>query len=162
MLYKITMIEIDIPGFGKLKFEYLVSDFSGTLSVDGVLLPNIKTRLRKAARLLNVRIITTDTYGTVTNQLKDIGVEIHVVRGPNADIQKEEYVEKLGAGKVVALGNGMNDRRMLRAARLGIAVMEGEGCVTDAIAKADICVRSASEGLDLLLKPERCKATLRF
>ncbi len=51
---------------------------------------------------------------------------------------------------------------MLKTARLGIAVTEGEGCAVDALIAADIHVRSTAEGLDLLLNPKRFKATLRF
>ena len=29
------MFKIDIPGFGVVRLEHLVSDFTGTLSVDG-------------------------------------------------------------------------------------------------------------------------------
>lgn len=54
-----------------------------------------------------------------------------------------------------------NDRRMLKIARLGIAVTEGEGCAVEAMLAADIHVRSAIDGLDLLLNPVRVKATLR-
>jgi hypothetical protein len=39
------MLEIDIPGFGRVKINYLVSDFTGTLSLDGKLLPGVKDRL---------------------------------------------------------------------------------------------------------------------
>ncbi len=41
------MLEIDIPGFGLIKLKHLVSDFTGTLSVDGKLLPGLKQRLNK-------------------------------------------------------------------------------------------------------------------
>mgnify|MGYP001563781915 CR=1 FL=1 len=34
---EVVMFEIDIPGFGLVKLEHLVSDFTGTLSVDGKL-----------------------------------------------------------------------------------------------------------------------------
>lgn len=51
---------------------------------------------------------------------------------------------------------------MLKAAKIGIAVTEGEGCAVDAIMAADIHVRSAIDGLDLLLNTKRCKAALRF
>jgi hypothetical protein len=51
---------------------------------------------------------------------------------------------------------------MLKAVRIGITVNEGEGCAVDAIMAANIHVRSAVEGLDLLLNPKRLKATLRF
>ena len=75
---------------------------------------------------------------------------------------KGEYVDMLGAEKVIALGNGKNDRRMLKAARIGVAVCLKEGCATEAITSADILVISPVDALDLLLKPKRCKATLRF
>jgi soluble P-type ATPase len=77
-------------------------------------------------------------------------------------VQKEEYVKKLGADSVVAFGNGNNDRKMLKAARIGIAVSQGEGCAVDAITSADIHVTSANIGLDLLLHPKRIKATQRY
>ena len=134
------MIEIDIPGFGPVRLEHLVSDFTGTLSVDGMLLSEVDARLNKLSEVLKVHILT----------------------GENHDVQKEDYVNKLGAGNVVALGNGKNDRKMLKAARIGIAVTEGEGCAVDAIMAADIHVRAALDGLDLLLNTKRCKATLRY
>ena len=51
---------------------------------------------------------------------------------------------------------------MLKVARIGIAVSEGEGCSVEALMAANIHVRSAVEGLELLLNLMRCKATLRF
>jgi soluble P-type ATPase len=71
-------------------------------------------------------------------------------------------VKKLGAESVVAFGNGKNDRKMLKAAKIGIAVTEGEGCAVDAILAADIHAVSSLDGLDLLLNTKRCKATLRY
>jgi soluble P-type ATPase len=41
------MLEIDIPGFGPIKVRHLVSDFTGTLSVDGRLLPEIKRTFKQ-------------------------------------------------------------------------------------------------------------------
>jgi soluble P-type ATPase len=156
------MIEIDIPGFGIVKLEHLVSDFTGTLSVDGILLPKVEARLNKLSETMKIHILTADTFGKAQAALKDVNCEMHILTGENHDVQKEEYVSKLGAGSVVALGNGKNDRKMLKAAKIGIAVTEGEGCAVDAIMAADIHVRSALDGLDLLLNTKRCKATLRF
>jgi soluble P-type ATPase len=51
---------------------------------------------------------------------------------------------------------------MLRAARIGVAVCLKEGCATDAITSADILVMYPVDAFDLLVKPKRCKATLRF
>ena len=156
------MLEIEIPGFGSLMLEHLVSDFTGTLSVDGILLPGVRERLNKIADLLEVHVLTSDTFGKARSELRDVRCKIHILSGSDHDIQKEEYVKRLGAHSVVAFGNGNNDRRMLKVARLGIAVTEGEGCAVDALMSADIHVRDINSGLDLLLNPKRCKATLRF
>ncbi|MEW6214921.1 MAG: HAD hydrolase family protein [Nitrospirota bacterium] len=156
------MFEIDIPGFGFVRLKHLVSDFTGTLSVDGRLLQGVRGQLNEIAKFLKVHILTADTFGKAKEELNGINCEIHILSGEDHDVQKEEYVKKLGAESVVAFGNGNNDRKMLKAARIGIAVSQGEGCAVDAIMAADIHVTSADIGLDLLLHPKRCKATLRF
>jgi soluble P-type ATPase len=156
------MIEIDIPGFGMVRLEHLVSDFTGTLSVDGVLVPRVEARLKKLSEVLKIHILTADTFGKAQMELRNVDCELRILTGENHDVQKEEYVNKLGPAEVVALGNGKNDRRMLKAARIGIAVSEGEGCAVDAIMAADIHVRAVLDGLDLLLNTKRCKATLRY
>ena len=71
-------------------------------------------------------------------------------------------MRKLNPEKVMAFGNGINDRRMLKAARGGVAVSQQEGCAVEALLAADILVTGANAGLDLLLHPKRLKATLRF
>lgn len=156
------MLEIDIPGFGRVEIHHLVSDFTGTLSVDGKLLPGVQERLMEMAKLLSIHILTADTFGMAEAELRGIPCVVHILHGKDHDVQKRMYVENLGAGHVAAFGNGKNDREMLQTARIGIAVSEDEGCAVDALTAADICVRSAVNGLDLLLKPKRCKATLRF
>ena len=156
------MFELDIPGFGPVRLEHLVSDFTGTLSVDGKLLPGVRERLNRVAALVRVHILTADTFGKARGELEGVRCEVHILAGENLDVQKEKYVKHLGAKGVVAFGNGKNDRRMLKAAKIGVAVSEGEGCAVDAIIAADVHVMKALDGLDLLLKPKRLKATLRF
>lgn len=62
---------------------------------------------------------------------------------------------------MVAVGNGMNDRLMLRTAALGILVLGNEGTSVQALSSADIVVKDILDGLDLLLNPKRIIATLR-
>jgi len=119
------MHEIDIPGFGAVNLEHLVSDFTGTLSVDGRLLPGVRGQLNEMAKFLKIHILTADTFGKATAELEGIDCEIHILKGKDHDTQKEEYVKKLGAQKVIAFGNGNNDRKMLKTARIGIAVSQG-------------------------------------
>jgi soluble P-type ATPase len=156
------MFKLDIPGFGLIKLNHLVSDFTGTLSVDGKLLPGVKARLNKISKFLKVHILTADTFGKARSELKGIKCEMHILEGRNHDIQKEKYIKKLSGENVITLGNGNNDRKMLKTARIGIAVCLQEGCSADAIKSADILVKSTADALDLLLKPKRLKATLRF
>ena len=156
------MLEIDIPGFGHIRLEHMVSDFTGTLSVDGRLMPGVKERLNRIARFMNIHILTADTFGIAKAELKGIACDIHILTGDNHDVQKQHYVNDLGPDKVIAFGNGNNDRLMLKTAKIGVAVCLKEGCAVDAIKSADILITSTTAALDLLLHPKRLKATMRF
>src|SRR5687767_8669607 len=74
---------------------------------------------------------------------------------------KAAYVRQLGAGRVACIGNGRNDRLMLRVAGLGIAVVQAEGASAEALAAADLVVPTVRDALDLLLRPRRLLASLR-
>jgi soluble P-type ATPase len=156
------MLEIQVPGFGEVLLEHLVSDFTGTLSVDGTLLPTVREQLNSISKFMKIHILTADTFGRAQSEMQGIPCELFILTGENHDIQKENYVRNLNAEKVCAFGNGINDRKMLKAARVGLAVSQGEGCAVEAILAADIHVTSAEIGLGLLLHPKRLKAGLRF
>jgi len=156
------MIEISIPGFGKLSLKHLVLDYNGTLATDGILIAGVQERLFQLNKLITIHILTADTFGLAASELTNIPCKITIIEGTNEDQQKEEYVNSLGLENVVAFGNGNNDRKMLTAARLGISIIGSEGCSPAAIQAADMIVANILDGLDLLLKPLRCKATLRF
>lgn len=155
------MLSIDIPGFGPLELAHLVCDYTGTLSVDGRLLPGVKELLDKLAASLTIHVVTADTFGRANEELAGQPCTVTVLSGQNLDVQKEQYVLALDKDRVVAIGNGANDRRMLRVSKLALAVAEGEGCALDALLNADILVRSIHEGLSLLLNPQRIVATLK-
>jgi soluble P-type ATPase len=159
---RIAMLEIQIPGFGVTLLEHLVSDFTGTLSVDGKLIPKVRDRLNSISKFLEIHILTADTFGMAKMEMHDIPCELFILTGENHDVQKENYVHTINAEKVIAFGNGNNDRKMLKAARVGLAVSQEEGCAVEALLAADIHVTSALTGLDLLLHPKRLKAALRF
>jgi soluble P-type ATPase len=122
------MFELEIPGFGKVELEYLVSDFTGTLSVDGKLIPGVEERLNKTSEFLKIYVLTADTFGRAEKELSGVNCEVIILQGADQDKQKEEFVKKLGAEKVIAFGNGNNDRRMLKAAKIGVCVLLDEGC----------------------------------
>lgn len=155
------MLKIDIPGFGPLELEHLVSDFTGTLSVDGHLLPGVGELFDQLSTSLTIHVLTADTFGRVHQELDGRPCTVTVLSGQNLDVQKELYVQALDKERVVAIGNGANDRRMLKVSKLAIAVSEGEGCAIDALLNADILVRNINDGLSLLLNPQRIAATLK-
>ena len=156
------MIELEIPGWGKLELKHLALDYNGTLSLDGLILKGIEDRLVKLSNTIHIHVLTADTFGKAASQLEDIPCKLHILEKNNEDSQKEKYIHSLDSKNVVAIGNGNNDRSMLKAARLGIAVLGSEGCANTAIQAADIIVTDINRGLDLLLNPLRCMATLRF
>ena len=156
------MLQIDIPGFGTITLKQVFSDFTGTLSVGGVLLPSVEKKLNQVAEFLDVTILTADTFGVAKKQLQCVNCAVHILPERPLDIEKERYLNQAGAEQSIALGNGINDRLMLRAARVGIVVCEGEGCAVKAAQHGDILVNRAVDALDLLLEPKRLKATLRF
>ena len=156
------MIAVDIPGFGEVKIKYLVCDYSGTLSVDGKLLKGIKGILNSLSEKLEIHVLTADTHGQAKNQLEGVNCTLRIIENDNQHFQKEDYIRKLGADHVFAVGNGNNDTLMLSTARVGVAVCLNEGASALALNHADIAVNSVEDAFNLLMFPNRLKATLRF
>ena len=155
------MITIDIPGGDTFTFRNLVLDYNGTIALDGTLLPGVAERLPQLARQLKVHVITADTHGTVAAMLAQANVHLVIIGAQQQDQEKLAFLESLGPDCTVAIGNGRNDRLMLAVARLGIGLLGQEGMCADLLHQADVLCRSIEEALDLLLKPDRLRATLR-
>ena len=155
------MIEVDIPDFGRLALEHLVLDYNGTLACDGELIDGIAPLLNRLSQKMKIHVVTADTFGKATDRLMNLPIELKILDADGQAESKKRYVESLDPERTVAIGNGRNDRIMLERARLGIAVMEREGCSVEALTAADVCTRTITDALDLLLNPKRLMATLR-
>ena len=157
------MISIDIPGREHpLEIEALVLDYNGTIAKDGALIEGIPKRLIKLAEAVEVYVLTADTYGTVRGQCEPLGVTVRTFPHAGAGVCKEEIVLELRRNaKVCAVGNGFNDVQMMDAADFAVAVLDAEGMYAGLLPHADVLVRSAEEALDLFLKADRLRATLR-
>ncbi len=155
------MLEIELPNKEKICLKYLVSDFTGTLSVDGILVSGVKEKLNEIAKFLEIHILTADTFKKAKQALEGINAKLVILNPGDEDIQKEKYIEELGKQWVIALGNGRNDKRMLKEAKIGIAIMLEEGCAVETLLNADIIVKSVLDALDLILNPKRLIAILR-
>jgi P-type E1-E2 ATPase len=138
-----------------------VLDYNGTLAVDGRLIPDVKLRLNRLAASLAVHVITADTFGSARGALRGVDCTLEVLKHGGEARAKAALVRRLGARRVACIGNGRNDRLMLRAAALGIATVQREGAAVEAVQAADIVVHDVRDALDLLLKPRRLLATLR-
>ena len=154
------MIRIEIPRREPREIAHVVLDYNGTIAVDGALLPSVRQRLEQLREAVEIHVLTADTYGTVWEQCQMPGVAVHTFPRAGAAACKAEIVSALQGG-VVCFGNGFNDLPMFSLAALSVAVLEGEGLCAQLLTQADVLVTSAADGLDLLLKPDRLRATLR-
>jgi soluble P-type ATPase len=162
---------VEVPGTGSLRLEYLLLDVNGTLADRGMLLPGVAERLTAVSRLLEVRLLTADTYGTlgeITAALggSAAGIAPGITHGITAQRvehgqQKAAIARNLGAQACAAVGNGANDALMLATVALGIAVLGPEGAAPATLQAADVVCPSILVALDLLADPRALAATLR-
>lgn len=158
------MFTLSIPGRDTLELRHLVSDVNGTLTLDGKLIPGVKESLEKLSRSFEIHLLSADTLGRLEDVQKQLGASltsaVKLAPGGEAE-QKFEYIQKLGAFETVAIGQGTNDRLMLKGAALGICVLSPEGTAVETMLSADIIVPDILSALELFLSPSRLKATLR-
>ena len=154
-------MKIQIPGTGELQIENMLMDYNGTLAVDGRIVSGVKERINELAPLVNFHVITADTFGSVEKALKDTNCTVTVLPKGNQDQAKLDYLKKLGPDKTICVGNGANDRLMLKESVLGIAVLLEEGLTVSALTAADIMVKNILDVFSYLEKPDRLVACLR-
>lgn len=155
------MIKVDIPGRKGLELNYAVFDFNGTMATDGILDKSIIGKMKELSKKLDIYVLSSDTYGTVQEQCKEIPVKVMVMSRDNGGANKQEFVNKLGRKNTVCIGNGANDAKMFEASAFAIIIMGDEGCAKKALLNADILVRNINDALDLLLNNSRIIASLR-
>ena len=155
------MIQVAIPGRGAMNLEVLVLDYNGTLALDGQMFESVRESLSLLSPFLEIHILTSDTFGTVEQQCKGLTVQVKVLENIDHTQEKADYLLQFGSREIVAIGNGANDQLMLEKAHLGIAVIGFEGASTKTLKSADLVVNKIEDGLSLLLKTQRLKATLR-
>jgi len=155
------MIELNIPGREELSIEHLVLDVNGTLAVDGILLDGVAKRIGVLRDRLTVHLLTANTHGeqAVIDHLLNLKAVI-IAPGDEAE-QKAVYIQQLGAEHVAAIGQGANDRLMLKNAALGICVMSVEGLAIETLNSSDLLMPNILSALDLFDRPLRLIASLR-
>lgn len=154
------MIEIKIPGREELNIRNIVFDYNGTIALDGLMDDYVKKELTKLEKLVNVYILTADTFGTVRKECYDLGIEVKTFPGEGAATFKRNIVNSL-EGDTICVGNGFNDIEMFKVSSLSICIMGKEGCCGGLIAHSDIVVNSIKDVFDLIFNVDRIRATLR-
>jgi len=154
-------MRIEIPGYGELELTHMVMDYNGTLAIDGQLIDGVKDALIKLSKRLSLHVLTADTFGIAKAGLEGIPCQLTILPKDDQQGGKLRFVQELGAGHVVAIGNGRNDQLMLKESALGIAVILEEGASVETITSADVMCPSIASALGLLLNPLRLTATLR-
>lgn len=156
------MLKLNFENRKDLNLSNLVLDYNGTLAFKGKTVSEVKDKLSKLSEILDIYIVTADTFGTVRKEFKDQPVNIEITDDKITGTEyKKEFVNKLGSVNTIAIGNGANDKLMLENTDLSIAIIGGEGASLNTVLKADIVIKDILEGLDLLLNPDSLKATLR-
>lgn len=156
-----TLYQLDIPSLGQFSFEHIVFDFNGTLAAQGQMPEHLVKLLSDLSCLLDVHVLTKDTFQNVRVALKETHVLVAIVDEHGGTEAKLRYIEELGTHKTIAVGNGSVDSKMLKAAGLGIAVIGHEGLSAKAMKDADLIFGCIEDVFATLLNPLSLIATLR-
>jgi soluble P-type ATPase len=156
-----SVVKVTIPGRAPFNIQHIVFDYNGTLAVDGIIDPAVKASLYDLAQKIDITVLSADTFGTVTQALDLFPGAIRILTPGNEREAKKTFVTELGAGSVMAVGNGANDEWMLETAQLSICVLGREGAAFAAMAASDIIVSGPESIFELLAHPQRITATLR-
>lgn len=154
-------MKIDIPGRESVEIRNIVFDYNGTIAVDGKLINDVSDSINELSNIFNFYVITADTYGSVEKELKDTNCEIIKIPKATQDLSKLNLVKKIGSNITLAVGNGRNDKLMLKEAVLGIGILQDEGICTETLLNSDIISKSILDVFGYLKNTNRLIATLR-
>jgi P-type E1-E2 ATPase len=155
------MIELDVPGRGRIELEHLVCDVNGTLAVDGILLEGVPRGINALRDRLAIHLLTADTHQKQAVIDYELRLKAIRIQPGNEAAQKAAYVEQLGPAHVIAFGQGTNDTEMLKLAAIGVCIVSQEGSAVEALQAADLVVPDIRTAFELLEKPMRIIASLR-
>jgi len=154
-------MKVNIPGKQEIEIENIVFDYNGTIAIDGKLIDGVKENINELSNNFNFFVITADTYGSVEQELQLVNCKIIKIEKSSQDISKEKFIKKLGSNTTLCVGNGRNDKLMLKESVLGIAILQDEGICTQTLLNSDILVKSILDVFGFLNDKNRLIATLR-
>jgi soluble P-type ATPase len=150
-----------IPGRETIEIKDVLLDYNGTIAIDGQMIDGVAELINELAGDINFHIITADTYGSVEKELANINCKVVKIPKEKQDASKLDYLLKLGKENTLCVGNGKNDKLMLKESILGIALIQDEGVYVESLLAADIACKSIMDVFKYFQIPNRIKATLR-
>ena len=151
----------NIPNYDNLEIENIVFDYNGTLANGGSVDLKTKELLKKLCKQFNIFVITADTFGTVEQELEEFNLKVKILKSSKHSQEKADFIKELNPNITVAIGNGNNDIKMLKTAKLSIAIIGKEGCATNTMLQSDIVCHNINDVIELFLEQKRLIATLR-
>jgi soluble P-type ATPase len=146
----------------------IILDLNGTIATDGIIKDSTKEKIKELRKYHEIFILSADTFGTLKDIERELGIKGIKINKENFESEKiakneilKEIREKYKNEKIIAFGNGANDELLLKNADLGICVLGNEGAWTKTLLNSNIVVKDIDDGLDLILKEKRLKATIR-
>ena len=150
-----------IPEYGTYNIKNMVFDFNGTIAEGGLVeLWNLE-KLVELSKDFNIYVITADTFGSVNKIFDGLPVNVEIISLETGSKDKERFIEELGCEETIAVGNGFNDRLMLKAAALGFCIAGPEGASAKAMMNSDVVVCKIEDFFSMIDEPKRLIATLR-
>ena len=154
-------MRVDIPGRDSFEIRSVVFDYNGTIAVDGAVIEGVKELIDELSSSFDFYVITADTYGTVKNELENTKCKVITIPKQSQDFAKQEFIKSLGSNSTLSVGNGRNDKLMLKESVLGIAILQDEGLCTQTLLSSDLLVKSIFDIFSFLKDKNRLIATLR-
>ena len=152
---------IEIPGRDTLEIKHIIFDYNGTLALDGKLIEGVADKIRTLSGLIDFHVITADTYGTAEKELQGVPCQVINLSKSQEFTTKTDYLAFLGKEHCLSVGNGFNDKELLKQSLLGIALIQDEGVCTETLMSSDIVCKSIMDIFAFIEKPNRLTATLR-
>jgi len=154
-------LKITIPSRIDIHITNIILDFNGTLAIDGKIIAGVTENINVLSKNVDFYVVTADTNGTVEKELAGTTCQIINLSTSMKYQSKLDVLIALGKDKTLCIGNGYNDREVLKQAALGIAILQEEGLATEALLAADMLCHSILDAFSCLNIAHRLIATLR-
>jgi soluble P-type ATPase len=152
---------VNIKNTENIEIKNVILDFNGTIAIDGKIIDGVINRINMLSEYIMFYVVTADTYGTVEKELTGANCQLIKLSSSNEYQNKLDVLMHLGEKNTVCIGNGYNDRAILKQAVLGIAIIQQEGAAMQTLLAADMVCNNILDALSCLSDPNKIIATLR-